>query len=92
VEGEGLNIKFQPPCSAWRHCLPAVRNTNYSELALVHPKFTNTQPLVFRNVYSDLLADAENGVVSVPDWPALSVRCNWAYITLNNVGIYHGYG
>jgi hypothetical protein len=48
VEGEGLNIKFQPPCSAWRHCLPAVRNTNYSELALVHPKFTNTQPLSFQ--------------------------------------------
>ena len=37
-EGLGLDIEFHGPGPAQRQCMAAVRNTNYYEMGLVHPK------------------------------------------------------
>ena len=42
-EGLGLDIEFHGPGPAQRQCMAAVRNTNYYEMGLVHPK-TGRQP------------------------------------------------
>ena len=91
AEGYGLDLEFHAPGPAQRHCIAAVRNTNYYELALVHPECTNTQPPVYEDGYSDMLADLKNGTVRVPDGPGLGVSYNWDYITKQSTGSPHVY-
>ena len=38
AEGFGLDVEIHAPGPAHRHCMAAIRNTNYYELGLVHPK------------------------------------------------------
>jgi L-alanine-DL-glutamate epimerase-like enolase superfamily enzyme len=38
AEGFGIDVEFHAPGPAQRHCIAATRNTNYYELALVHPE------------------------------------------------------
>ena len=38
AEGFGLDCEIHAPGPAQRHCMAALRNTNYYELGLVHPK------------------------------------------------------
>jgi len=91
AEGYGLDVEFHAPGPAQRHCIAAIRNTNYYELALVHPDCTNTQPPVYKEGYSDMLADFEDGTVQVPDRPGLGVSYNWDYITEQSTGSRHVY-
>jgi L-alanine-DL-glutamate epimerase-like enolase superfamily enzyme len=91
AEGYGLDIEFHAPGPAQRHCIAAIRNTNYYELALVHPDCTNTQPPVYKEWYSDMLADFEDGTVQVPDGPGLGVSYNWDYISEQSTGSRHVY-
>lgn len=91
AEGYGLDLEFHAPGPAQRHCIAAVRNTNYYELALVHPECTNTQPPVYEDGYSDMLADLKDGAVRVPDGPGLGVSYNWDYITKQSTGSQHVY-
>ena len=42
AEGFDLDVEFHAPGPAQRHCIAATRNTNYYELALVHPNCQNT--------------------------------------------------
>jgi L-alanine-DL-glutamate epimerase-like enolase superfamily enzyme len=91
AEGYGLDLEFHAPGPAQRHCIAAVRNTNYYELALVHPECTNTQPPVYEDGYSDMLADLKDGAVRVPDGPGLGVSYNWDYIAKQSTGSQHVY-
>ncbi len=38
AEGFGLDCEIHAPGPAHRHCMAALRNTNYYELGLVHPQ------------------------------------------------------
>ncbi|WP_227377651.1 enolase C-terminal domain-like protein [Haladaptatus halobius] len=91
AEGYGLDVEFHAPGPAQRHCIAAVRNANYYELALVHPKCANTQPPVYEGAYSDMIENVEDGTVPVPDEPGLGVEYNWSYITDNQTGSVHIY-
>jgi len=61
--------------------MSAMRNTNYYEVALVHPDCPNAIPPVYTCGYSDQLdcIDA-SGTVAVPDGPGLGVTYDWDYI------------
>jgi L-alanine-DL-glutamate epimerase-like enolase superfamily enzyme len=80
AEGFGLDVEFHAPGPAQRHCLAATRNTNYYEMALVHPDCQNTQPPVYEGAYSDLLDTVDDGTVAVPDDPGLGVTYDWSYV------------
>lgn len=92
AEGFGLDVEFHAPGPAQRHCIAAIRNTNYYELALVHPDCPNTQPPVYEGTYSDMLDTVdEDGMVTVPDEPGLGVDYDWDYIEANATGSIHTY-
>ena len=87
AEGLGLDVEFHAPGPARRHCMAATRNSNYYELALVHPIVGDTNPPVFRCGYEDSLdAIDDDGTVPVPDGPGLGVEYDWEYIYDNETG------
>ncbi|NIC00739.1 enolase C-terminal domain-like protein [Halobacterium sp. R2-5] len=91
AEAFGIDVEFHAPGPAQRHCIASCRNSNYYELALVHPECENTQPPVYQGGYSDLLDDVEDGRVPVPDGPGLGVDYDWGYIEDNQTGSVHVY-
>jgi len=92
AEGHGLDVEFHAPGPAHRHCIAATRNTNYYELALVHPYCQNTQPQVYDGEYSDMMDTvSEDGTVTVPDGPGLGVDYDWDYIQDHTTGSVHVY-
>ena len=78
AEGFGLDVEVHAPGPAQRHCIAAIRNTNYYELGLVHPRIPSTTPPVYACDYSDDLQaiDAE-GHVPVPRGPGVGVPIDW---------------
>jgi len=92
AEAHGLDVEFHAPGPAQRHCIAATRNTNYYELALVHPDAPNTQPPVYRGDYSDMIDTIDaDGTVGAPDGPGLGVEYEWAFIHDNATGSVHVY-
>lgn len=91
AEGFGLDVEFHAPGPAQRHCIAATRNTNYYEMALVHPDCQNTMPPIYEGDYSDLMGAVDGGFVSVPDDPGLGVDYNWGYVKDNATGSVHRY-
>lgn len=86
AEGFGLDAEIHAPGPAHRHLMASIRNTNYYELGLVHPKMAETSPPVYRD-YSDALdAIDADGCVPVPQGPGLGVELDWDYIHAHTVG------
>lgn len=72
--------------------MAAIRNTNYYEMALVHPEVENPVPPVYTDNYADKLDTIdENGTVPVPDGPGLGVEYDWDYIKDHQTGSTHVY-
>ncbi|WP_423747410.1 enolase C-terminal domain-like protein (plasmid) [Haladaptatus sp. SPP-AMP-3] len=87
AEGFGVDVEIHSPGPAQRHCMAAIRNANYYEMALVHPDCENTTPPVYEGDYADDLdAIDEDGTVPVPDGPGLGVEYDWDYIEGNRIG------
>jgi L-alanine-DL-glutamate epimerase-like enolase superfamily enzyme len=87
AEGFGLDVELHAPGPAQRHCMAAIRNTNYYEMALVHPDTANTTPPVYLDDYDDQLDSIDaDGTVGVPDSPGLGVEYDWDYIEDNAHG------
>ncbi len=85
AEGFGLDAEIHAPGPASRHLMASIRNTNYYELGLVHPKMVETSPPVFID-YSDALdAIDADGCVPVPQGPGLGVALDWDYIDRHTV-------
>ncbi|WP_207588269.1 mandelate racemase family protein [Halomontanus rarus] len=92
AEAFGLDVEFHAPGPAQRQCIAATRNTNYYELALVHPECQNTQPPVYEGGYSDMIDTIDDeGRIEVPDGPGLGVEYDWDYIEDNQTGSVHVY-
>jgi L-alanine-DL-glutamate epimerase-like enolase superfamily enzyme len=86
AEGFGLDVEIHAPGPAQRHVMASVRNTNYYELGLVHPKAPSSKSQVYTN-YSDALdAIDEHGCVPVPDGPGLGVEINWDWVNAHKSG------
>lgn len=87
AEGLGLDVEIHAPGPAHRHCMAAIRNTNYYELGLVHPAVLHTQPPIYADGYSDQLDAVDaNGHVPVPQGPGLGVTLDWDYLRRHEVG------
>jgi L-alanine-DL-glutamate epimerase-like enolase superfamily enzyme len=88
-EALGIDIEFHGPGPAQRQCMAAIRNTNYYEMGLLHPKApASHDPNLFLGDYRDELdAVDKNGCVSVPDGPGLGVPINWDWVNRNRTGL-----
>jgi L-alanine-DL-glutamate epimerase-like enolase superfamily enzyme len=92
AEGFGLDVEYHAPGPAQRHLMAATRNTNYYEMALLHPHVKNPVPPVYRGDYADQLDSIDDdGTVSVPDGPGLGVDYDWEYIEAHRTGSTHVY-
>ena len=89
AEGLGVDIEFHGPGPAQRQCMAAIRNTNYYEMGLVHPKVPSVNHFpVYADGYSDTLHDVdEKGHVPVPEGPGLGVELDWDYIAKHRTGL-----
>lgn len=88
AEGFGLDVEVHAPGPAHRHLMSAIRNTNYYEMALVHP-LTDEHglPPVYTCGYEDgLHAVDDRGHVPVPTGPGLGVTYDWDFIMDNRMG------
>lgn len=86
AEGLGIDIEFHGPGPAQRHCMTSVRNTNYYEMGLVHPKCAGTVTQVHTDYRDGLNAIDENGCVYAPEGPGLGVTLDWEHIRAHEVG------
>lgn len=87
AESLGLDIEIHLGDPATRHCLAAIRNSNYYEWGLVHPKIErHTDPL-----YADGYMDGDfdgidvEGTVGVPTGSGLGVMYDWEFIAKHTV-------
>jgi L-alanine-DL-glutamate epimerase-like enolase superfamily enzyme len=82
-EALGIDIEFHGPGPAQRQCMAAVRNTNYYEMGLVHPKApASHDSRLYKDSYRDTLdAIDEGGCVAVPQGPGLGVEIAWDWVT-----------
>lgn len=83
AEAIGLDVEVHAAGPAQRHCMGAIRNTNYYELGLLHPTQGNPSlPPVYGPGYDETLnAVGEDGCVPVPEGPGLGVEYDWERIT-----------
>ncbi|HYU19295.1 MAG TPA: enolase C-terminal domain-like protein [Chloroflexota bacterium] len=87
AEGFGLDVEIHAPGPMHRHCMAAIRNTNYYELALVHPKLRRVKPPIYACGYSDELdAIDASGHVPVPQGPGLGVTIDWEWVRAHESG------
>jgi L-alanine-DL-glutamate epimerase-like enolase superfamily enzyme len=88
AEGFGLDVEIHAPGPAHRHLMSALRNTNYYEMALVHPCTDEFgRPPVYTCGYQDgLKAIDERGCVPVPAGAGLGVSYDWDFIMANRLG------
>jgi len=89
AEGFGLDVELHLPSPVRRHLMAAIRNSNYYEMALVHPLAPNHLFIpAYKDGYRDSLdAIDENGCVEVPHGPGLGVEYDWDYITEHSTGV-----
>lgn len=88
AEALGLDLEVHAAGPAQRHCMAAIRNTNYYELGLLHPELGNpVMPPVYADDYvEDLSAiSPDDGCVVVPDRPGLGVEYDWDWINAHRV-------
>ncbi len=86
AEGIGMDVELHIAGPAQRHCMAAMRNSNYYEMGLVHPKIKNMMPPVYTDGYRDELDSIDaNGCVDVPEGPGLGVEYDWDFILANRI-------
>jgi L-alanine-DL-glutamate epimerase-like enolase superfamily enzyme len=85
AEAFGLDVELHGGGLAHRHCMASIRNANYYELGLIHPKVPNSKPPVFaeRRWLDELDSVDQNGCVDVPEGPGLGVEFDWDFIRAN---------
>ena len=88
AEGFGMDVELHIAGPAQRHCMAAMRNSNFYEMGLVHPRLAgNARMPVYKDGYADGLdAIDADGCVSVPQGPGLGVEYDWRGIEKYKVG------
>lgn len=78
AEAFGVDVELHGAGPAQRHCMAAIRNTNFYELSLVAPDRRNPIPPVFACDYTEELdAVGADGCFPVPSGPGLGVAYDW---------------
>ncbi len=87
-EGLGVDIEFHGPGPAQRQCMAAIRNTNYYEMGLLHPKApASHDPDLYIDYHDTLEGVDEQGHVPIPQGPGLGVEINWEWVNKNRVSM-----
>jgi L-alanine-DL-glutamate epimerase-like enolase superfamily enzyme len=88
-EGLGLDIEFHGPGPAQRQCMAAIRNTNYYEMGLVHPRTAAShQDGLYAGAYRDTLDAVDSrGHVPVPQGPGMGVDIDWGWVERHRTGL-----
>ena len=87
AEAFGMDVELHSCGPAHRHCMSAIRNSNFYELALIHPKIANPVPPIFACGYSDQIdAISPDGVVTVPSGPGLGVTLDEDFLSRTEIG------
>ena len=88
-EALGIDIEFHGPGPAQRQCMAAIRNTNYYEMGLVHPKTSASHvSRLYKGDYRDTLdAIDRNGHVPIPQEPGLGVEIDWEWVAGCRTGV-----
>ena len=87
AEGFGLDVEFHGGGLAHRHCIAAVRNSNYYELGLLHPLIEKNKPPIYPAEFTDELENIDaSGHVAVPQGPGLGVEMDRDYIEAHRCG------
>jgi L-alanine-DL-glutamate epimerase-like enolase superfamily enzyme len=88
-EALGVDMELHAPGPAQRQCMAAVRNTNYYEMALVHPQAPSSYDLpIYGDGYRDALEAIDaNGHVPVPQGPGLGVEIDWDWVSRHQTGV-----
>lgn len=86
-EGFGLDIELHSPGPARRNLMAAIRNTNYYEMGLIHPRVKRSAPPIYLDYYDDTDAIDADGNVHVIDRPGLGVDLDWDFINANRTGL-----
>ena len=76
----GMEVQLHTAAPIHRHCMSAIHNTLFYELALVgpHGMWNVFQPPIYEDDYGDQLDDVDaDGCVPVPDGPGLGVSYDW---------------
>ncbi|GAB2618135.1 enolase C-terminal domain-like protein [Pseudactinotalea suaedae] len=90
AEAIGIDMEVHASGPAQRHCMAAIRNTNYYELGLLDPASGNPlHPHVYAgdDYAEDLSAVGEDGCVAVPTGPGLGVTYDWDRILASNAEV-----
>jgi len=87
AESLGIDVEIHLGDPATRQCLAAIRNSNYYEWGLVHPKIDCHSDPLYSDGYMDGDFDGidEEGCVAVPQGPGLGVSYNWDFIAKHTV-------
>ena len=88
AEGLGLDIEMHGAGPAERHVMTSIRNTNYYEMGLVHPKNPGTFSEIYTDYRDGLDAIDERGCVFAPEAPGLGVTLDWDYINKHKTNSY----
>ena len=89
AEAFGIDAEIHACGPAHRHCMSAMRNSNWYEVALVGPDCPNALAPVYSCGYSDQLdCIGEDGCVPVPSGPGLGVTYDWTFIERNRTTLH----
>ena len=81
AEGFGLDVELHVVGPERRHIMASIRNTNYYEMGLLHPKRGPFNSGIYKDGYrDDVSAIDENGCVDIPEGPGLGVEYDWDFI------------
>ncbi len=87
-EGFGLDVELHGPHPAHRQLMSALRNSNYYEMSLVHPKTPEIGRCmdIYADEYRDGLSCIDiDGNVTVPKGDGMGVKYNWDFIKKHQV-------
>lgn len=88
AEGFGMDVELHGPGPMHRHLMASIRNTNYYEMSLVHPRTPEIGRCqqIYKCGYRDALdAIDADGNVNVPTGPGFGVEYDWDFIKANQV-------
>lgn len=81
AEGFGMDVELHISSPPHRHCMAAMRNSNFNEMGLLHPKIVESGPRIYKSDYADQIDSIDkDGDVSVPEGTGLGVEYDWAGI------------
>ena len=86
AEALGMDVEIHSHSPVHRHLMTALRNTNYYEMNLVHPKAETSAVNVYTNYKEGLDVIDPDGCVYAPEGPGLGAQIDWDYVYAHRTG------